>query len=51
MQFGFPFLRMLMFCGYSIEQVASFLGKMGSGRNLTFYSGIHKNPPEKENRD
>lgn len=45
MQFCFLFLQMLMFCGYSVEQVAGFLGAMGSGRNFG------ENPTEKENRD
>lgn len=50
MQLGFLFLQMLMFSGYSVEQVASFLGEMDSGRNLYFIVGIRKNPPERENR-
>jgi hypothetical protein len=50
MQFGFLFLQMLI-CGYSVEQVTSFLWEMSSGRNLYFIVGIPKNLPEKEYRD
>jgi hypothetical protein len=38
MQFGFPFLWMLVFCLYSAERIASFLGEMGNGRNLYWAS-------------